>query len=252
MKASAVEFRLRLLTHALVYTLGFWAPWTVPLHWESGIGTRQLVAAWLMHTLHLGFENASIAVTSTALLCALLAACLRTWGTAYLGADVMSAGAMHGDAVVADGPYRYVRNPLYLGTLLHTFALAMIMPPTGAIFAIVAIGIIQLRLIGGEEAFLTGKLGQRYRAYQAAVPRLLPSIVPRVAASGRKPAWGKAILAESYMWGVVVTYVAVGWLYNSWLLGRGVLISLGVSLVLRGLLPRSAAASTPGSSTPAE
>ncbi len=64
---------------------------------------------------------------------------------------------MHGEVVVAAGPYRRLRNPLYLGTFIHTFALALLMPPTGAIFCIIAVFLFQLRLIAGEEYFLTSK-----------------------------------------------------------------------------------------------
>ena len=84
--------------------------------------------------------------------------------------DASSAGG-----VVADGPYRYMRNPLYLGTMLHTLAVALLMPLSGALFAVVAIAIEQMRLIGGEEAFLEGKLGERYLAYKQAVPRIVPA-----------------------------------------------------------------------------
>src|SRR5262249_49124499 len=43
-----------------------------------------------------------------------LAAALRTWATAYLRAEVVHDASQHSEALVADGPYRYVRNPLYL------------------------------------------------------------------------------------------------------------------------------------------
>jgi hypothetical protein len=40
------------------------------------------------------------------------------------------------------------------------------------------------------------------------------------------------------MWGVVVTFAALGWRYNSILLIKGVLISLGLSLIVRAFLPK--------------
>jgi len=238
MKASALEFRLRFFIHAVIYVLGFTAPWNYLLHLDNGIGPRQLIAAWLTHHLSLGFATASSAVTVIALLFAIGGAALRTWGTAYLSASVMKDGTMHGDSVVADGPYRYLRNPLYLGTWLHSVALAMLMPPSGAIFSLVVIGIVQVRLIGGEEAFLTERLGTAYLAYQAAVPRFFPSLRPRVASSGARPSWGSAFVAETYMWGVVISYAMVGWRYNAILVIQGVIISLGVSLVARAFLPK--------------
>jgi hypothetical protein len=46
------------------------------------------------------------------------------------------------------------------------------------------------------------------------------------------------VLGEIYMLGVVITFAVFGWNFNANTLLRGVLISLGVSLVIRALLPR--------------
>ncbi len=145
---------------------------------------------------------------------------------------------MHGEGIIAAGPFRYVRNPLYLGTLFHTVALALLMPPTGAVFCILAIGIFQLRLIAAEESFLTAKLGEPYLAYCAKVPRLAPALTPRIPASTIQPRWLLAFLGEIYMWGVVITFAILGWRYNSILLIKGVLVSLGISLIVRAFLPK--------------
>jgi protein-S-isoprenylcysteine O-methyltransferase Ste14 len=238
MKASALEFRLRFLIHFVIYLLGFLAPWDYLLHLDSGIRPRQLIANALARNHWLGFESATIAVTIAAILFALAGALLRTWAAAYLTSSVVKDGVMHGGAIVADGPYRHLRNPLYLGLWLHTFGLAMLMPPSGAIFAIVLIGIEQFRLIAGEEAFLTAKLGASYLAYKAAVPRLLPSLRPRIASSGVRANWPNAFLGEIYMWGVVASFAIVGWRYNIEPVIQGVLISLGVSLIARAFIPK--------------
>jgi hypothetical protein len=145
---------------------------------------------------------------------------------------------MQGDGVVAAGPYRCLRNPLYIGTFIHTFALALLMPPSGAIFCILAIGLFELRLIAGEEAFLTAKLGDPYRAYCAKVPRLFPALTPRVPASTARATWPAAFLAEIYMWGVVASFAIVGWRYNAFLIIQGIIVSLGLSLVARAFIPK--------------
>ncbi len=48
-------------------------------------------------------------------------------------------------------------------------------------------------------------------------------------------------MGESYMIGVVITLAAFGWDFNALPLIKGILISLGVSLVLRAFLPLVAA-----------
>jgi protein-S-isoprenylcysteine O-methyltransferase Ste14 len=237
MKATPFEFRFRFLILAVIYFLGFAAPWNYWLHLDS-IRTWQLLAAWPARSGWISFSTATIVVLLLGILCALKGAILRTWASAYLGTSIVQDPSMYGEGVVAAGPYRHLRNPLYLGTFIHTFALALLMPPSGAIFCILAIGLFLLRLIAGEESFLTAKLGAPYLAYCAKVPSLLRSIQPRVPASTTQPKWPIAFLGEIYMWGVVVTFAFLGWRYNSMLLIKGVLISLGISLIVRAFIPK--------------
>lgn len=237
MKATAFEFRYRLLIHAVLYVLGFVMPWNKWLHLDT-VRTWQWLASWFSRLGMVGFSAATQLVLILGICFALAAALLRTWGSAYLGAGVVQDAVMHGDRVVAAGPYRYMRNPLYLGTFLHSFALALLTMPSGALFILVTIGLFELRLIGGEESFLSQRLGEPYREYCARVPRLLPSLRPRIESSGVKPSWGLAVLSEIQMWGVAVSFAALGWMYNAILILQGVIVSVGASLVVRGLLPR--------------
>jgi protein-S-isoprenylcysteine O-methyltransferase Ste14 len=237
MKATSLEFRFRFFILAAIYLIGFTAPWDYWLHLDS-IRTWQLLAAWPSRSGWLSFSTATIIVLLLGIVWALKGAILRTWGTAYLSPSVVHDPALHGEAVIAAGPYRYVRNPLYLGNFIHTLALALLMPPSGAIFCILAINIFQLRLIAAEEAFLTTELGEPYLSYCAKVPRLFPALTPPIPASTMQPRWPTAFLGEIYMWGVVVTFAILGWRYNSILLIKGVLISLGLSLIVRAFLPK--------------
>jgi len=120
-----------------------------------------------------------------------------------------------------------------VGSWLFTVLLALLMPPSGAIFCVVALAVFQIRLILGEEAFLAAKLGAPYTAYCAQVPRIVPSLRARVASSGARPRWGEALLAEIMMWGVLASFAVVGWKYNVLLLDQCVLVWLGVSMVVR-------------------
>ncbi len=62
----------------------------------------------------------------------------------------------------------------------------------------------------------------------------------RVPASPQQPNWPNAFLGEIYMWGVVLSFAVFGWRYNAILITKGVLISLGVSLIVRAFLPKPA------------
>lgn len=244
MKASALEFRFRYLLHTLVLGLGLFAPWNYLIHADP-IGPNAhvwgVLSAWLSEQGIMGIGSAFVLLLSLGILFAFAAAGLRTWGTAYLGAGIVEGGAMHA-GIVADGPYRYVRNPLYLGTMLHTVALALLMPRSGAIFSLLVIAFMQVRLILGEEAFLTAKLGPAYLAYTRLVPRILPSLRPGVASSGARPHWAQAFSVEIYMWGVALSYTLAGWQFNASLLIQCALVSMGLALIVRAVKPSRATA----------
>jgi protein-S-isoprenylcysteine O-methyltransferase Ste14 len=241
MKATALEFRFRFWFFVAVYTLGFTAPWDRALHLD-GTGPNTHVWAQLAVMLSrngaMPIAGAFNAVLIAGIVCAGVGAWMRTWGSAYLGVDVMSDAKMRSDKVVADGPYRYVRNPLYVGTWIFTLALALLMPPSGAILTLVVVVFFQVRLILGEEAFLRERLGEPYVAYCEKVPRLWPSLRPRVSASGARPHWARAALAEIFMWGMTASFAVLGWRYDANLLVQCVLVWLGVSLIVKAMRPK--------------
>jgi protein-S-isoprenylcysteine O-methyltransferase Ste14 len=153
---------------------------------------------------------------------------------------------MQAGAVMADGPYRYVRNPLYLGGWCMMAAISFLMPPTGALVMMTLQTIFYLRLILGEEAFLTVQLGEPYREYLRAVPRLFPrlrTIFSRSAPqpTGRKPQWLHALITEINPIGIFIALAFFSWSYNNWLMIRVVIVSFGLSLVVKALVPRESA-----------
>jgi protein-S-isoprenylcysteine O-methyltransferase Ste14 len=90
---------------------------------------------------------------------------LRAWAAGHLAKNKNLA---------TGGPYAFLRNPLYLGTLLVAlgFVIAARRWELGALFALV-FGGVYLPVIELEEQHLR-KLFPEYRAYAARVPMLLP------------------------------------------------------------------------------
>jgi protein-S-isoprenylcysteine O-methyltransferase Ste14 len=76
--------------------------------------------------------------------------------------------------LVIEGPYRYTRNPMYLGLLLLYAGVAcgfgLAWP---LLLAPVLVWVIGTSVIGREERYLTRKFGDDYRRYQAHVRRWL-------------------------------------------------------------------------------
>jgi hypothetical protein len=142
--------------------------------------------------------------------------------------------------VMAGGPYRYVRNPLYLGVWCMVASLAFLMTPVGALVTMVLITFFQFRLILGEEAFLGRQIGAPYQDYLRAVPRLIPRLHTALPHSNEKPQWTHAFLTELTPIGIFIGIAVVSWRYDYMLMARTILIVFGISLVVRAIMPKVA------------
>jgi protein-S-isoprenylcysteine O-methyltransferase Ste14 len=239
MNATPLAFRFRYLIFLFLYLLGFLSPWERLVR-GAGNDTLWLAASTLLaRSGWIGLAAATIAVTVAALICLVLGAIFRVWGTAYLGSGVMSSFAMQGDQVLAAGPYRYVRNPLYLGGWLLAAGVSILMPPSGAAFFLVSYSIFVLILIFAEERFLSAKQGDGYQPYRRRVPRLLPRIVRGNFPSSARPRWLQAFLAEIYPVGFTLCFAIFAWRYNARILIQCLLICYGLSLISRALIRRT-------------
>jgi protein-S-isoprenylcysteine O-methyltransferase Ste14 len=236
-KGTRFEFRFRMTIGVLIYLLGFGMPWLIYRFGGPRVSTTWLaLSGVLARTGALTMQSAIVTVTGLAIALAAIGAALRVWGTAYIGAGIMASGQMHAETVVAAGPYRFVRNPLYLGSLVFACAVAILMAPIGAIVFLVLLFVFHLRLILGEEAFLVSQRGELYLAYKARVPRLIPSFTPRVPASQKNPRWLRAILAEIYPLAMTLCFAVLAWRYNADLLIRAIIICFGLSLITKAFL----------------
>jgi protein-S-isoprenylcysteine O-methyltransferase Ste14 len=220
-----------------IIVLGFWAPWVG--YW--GIGSHILLLEWLALELsRLGLLTFSVATPVVIVCGALIAAVgavLRVWGSAWLGHGVVIHGQMQAATLMADGPYRYVRNPLYLGLGFMFAALALFMPATGALFVLAMTPLFLFTLILGEERFLTAQFGEPYKAYLRAVPRLIPRLRTIVTPSGNKAQWIQGILSEINPIGVFFIIAVLSWTYDTQLMWRAVAVTFGLSLVVRACMP---------------
>jgi len=195
LRATDFEFRYRFWMIGLIYLLGFSAYRIDPVNVVeyavgkiTGHGTPQ--AEILAHALF-----------GVGALIMFFAAALRTWAAAYLKSDVVQDPALHAERLVADGPYRHLRNPLYLGGILVAFGFGFLAGRVGFVFISAGFAIFFLRLIGLEESRLAATQGETYREYLAKVPSLWPSLRPRVPAGGVRPQSRQAFAGEIFMWG---------------------------------------------------
>jgi protein-S-isoprenylcysteine O-methyltransferase Ste14 len=198
-RATEFEFRYRFWVIAGIFWLAFWLYFVD--HKRASVALAQLI---------LGRANAQSprldhyvsAVFAVGTLIVFLAASMRTWAEAYLHSTIVHDAKLHAGSVVADEPYRHLRNPLYLGTILLSIGMGLLASRSGFVVLVVGIIFFNYRLILREEGNLLQSQGETYRRYFAAVPRLLPSLSPRLPASGAKPNWRDAFSGEIFMWGL--------------------------------------------------
>jgi protein-S-isoprenylcysteine O-methyltransferase Ste14 len=113
--------------------------------------------------------------------------------------------------LVASGPFRWVRNPLYIGNVAIWIGLALV---AGLPWIAVPIGLLLAleyhAIVKWEEQLLTSRLGQPYIEYTQTVPRWVP----------RPPDRQERAVAPAFGWRET--------LFSE----RGTLVAISVGLVL--------------------
>lgn len=225
-----------MVIQVVIVAVAVWAPWVQPWNLKLRISTLEWLALEIGRSGIATFAAAVPFVIIFGVVLAALGTWLRVWGAAYLGYEVVHHGEMQASGVVVAGPYRYVRNPLYLGSWFMMAAISLLLTPSGALFLVVVSAFFFLRKILGEEAFLAAKLGEPYQEYLRAVPRIVPRLRTGILRAVAQPRWLTAILTEIMPIGTLITMAAVPWAYDNSKALEGILISFLVSLIVRGLM----------------
>ncbi|HWG37578.1 MAG TPA: isoprenylcysteine carboxylmethyltransferase family protein [Terriglobales bacterium] len=115
---------------------------------------------------------------------------------ALAGLALRAAAAGHirkNDVLATRGPYRFTRNPLYLGSSLLGAGLVVAAGSWWlALLAALMLVFVYLPVIKREEQYLADRFGTAFHAYAARVPRLLPRW-RAAGASGAGPSFSLAL-----------------------------------------------------------
>jgi protein-S-isoprenylcysteine O-methyltransferase Ste14 len=201
MKATNWEFTNRALLFGLIFAFSF------PLYFLDHQNSAAALASWLGFRLQKDPDSVARLLFAFAAILVIVAALVRTWASSYLRADVVYAAEVKTESLVADGPYRQVRNPLYFANVLMVIGIGAMMSRLGFFVAAAAMLVFCYRLILREEAELQANQGAQYEGYSKAVPRLWPSLWPRIASGGRQAKWADGFKAESWYWGFAAALV---------------------------------------------
>ena len=137
-----------------------------------------LVGAPFLRLLHLGSLDNRTDIGAAGLVVMATGLFLRYWANQTLGSSYSRTLRIQANQFLIDyGPYRWVRNPGYLGTLL-LFIGAGFAVTNWIVLLIVAALMLAAYIyrIRAEETMLLSEFGDQYKAYMARSWKLIPLI----------------------------------------------------------------------------
>jgi len=166
--------RIFTIARGVLYSIGFVATWTwlavVVRRFDSGIPAT--IPRWLAP---IGWAIAPAGAL-------LAAACVATFLTRGRGTPAPFDPPR---AFVAVGPYRYVRNPMYVGGGATILGAGLILrSPSILLLAAGFLILMHLFVVLHEEDALAARFGDSYLRYKASVPRWIVRR-PRLDGTGR-------------------------------------------------------------------
>ncbi len=166
----------------------------------------RLAATFLLVAVLVGFARPTPASVTVGFAIAAVGEAIRFWAAGHL---------LKTQELATSGPYRYTRNPLYLGRLLiFTGLCAMCLLPHGLNWLVLLCGYAAFfgyylpRKERVEPARLRAIHGEAYERYRRAVPALLPSLKPYPDRSGL--GWSSDRMMRNREPWMVVALVAIG------------------------------------------
>ena len=134
------------------------------------------LAAWLVLT-----ARTTEASLRAGIALALLGEAARFWANGYVGHRKVNTARAGPEpekigSLITAGPYAYVRNPLYVGTVLIGAGFCVAVQAFwGALGALLVFALTYAPKVRQEEALILSEWGDEFAAYQRAVPRWVPT-----------------------------------------------------------------------------
>jgi len=102
---------------------------------------------------------------------------IRTWAVSYAGSETRTTDGVGGSNLVTQGPFSYIRNPLYLGNIMIYTGIGLMSNtffPYLQIAGLIYFFFQYYCIIFNEEDFLRGKFGKNFELYCSSVNRFFP------------------------------------------------------------------------------
>ncbi len=212
---------------AVACILGLWAPWDRYFGALATTLTWLYIPGLLVRYLDLSFSFATVSVTLFVLCLVTAGAILRVFANASVLRLHNCGSSSHSDLKrITIGPTRTNQLTLTsIGAMLVSLGVIILMPPSGAIFFLIFLSAAQLFI------YFSARRSTVAFAPDQNDPKVI-SARPHAAM-----AWGAAAASESFAIMYAMCLWIFAWRYNPHLLLRCLLICVGLSLVVRAVLP---------------
>lgn len=105
---------------------------------------------------------------------------LRLWAVSYAGSETRTT-KVGASTLITQGPFAYVRNPLYLGNILIYFGISIMANSLFPFLQIIGLLYFYMQyhfIVKEEEEYLKSKFKEKYEDYYKNVSRFIPSTKP--------------------------------------------------------------------------
>jgi protein-S-isoprenylcysteine O-methyltransferase Ste14 len=177
--------------------LAFFAVWIAMARGGKAVAERESVSSRLSHYLPLviaiyllsapqvpiaplndRFAPLSLSLVRLGAALTLAGIALAIWARMLLAGNWSSDVTLKRDhELVVDGPYSFVRHPIYTGILLALAGTALAVGEWRAVLAVMIVALAFWRKLRVEEAFMRRQFGETYARYSARVPALIPFLL---------------------------------------------------------------------------
>jgi protein-S-isoprenylcysteine O-methyltransferase Ste14 len=104
---------------------------------------------------------------------------IRFWGVSIVGAETRTTGTVGGTFLITNGPFAYVRNPLYVGNMLlyaGVGVMSMALFPWMLVAAIAWFYLQYYLIVTREEEYLAATFAGEFDVYRKHVRRFVPRL----------------------------------------------------------------------------
>ncbi len=165
-KIQRIEFEARIFVSFAIVAAVCGLSFTVFQHFPlTGALPGLLIGLSENQSLTLAYLLAALTMVAASL--------LRMWAGSFLTSRRMMRFEVQNDGLVTGGPYRLVRNPIYLSDLIAFVGFALVLPPIGLLMPLLLFFHYE-QIIRYEEKALRRNHPQAFSRFCQLVPRLLP------------------------------------------------------------------------------